>query len=46
MTLNIGVWVKERSYNEYKSDYYGLLNVILELEYFEVNKKLTLFKCE
>ncbi|XP_021618084.2 uncharacterized protein LOC110619138 [Manihot esculenta] len=45
-TLNSGVWVKGSCYNEYESDYYGLLNEVLELEYFGEKNKIILFKCE
>ncbi|XP_043816100.1 uncharacterized protein LOC122724634 [Manihot esculenta] len=45
-TLNSGVWVKGSCYNEYESDYYGLLNEVLELEYFGERNKIILFKYE
>ncbi|XP_043807669.1 uncharacterized protein LOC110606087 [Manihot esculenta] len=45
-TLNSGVWVKGSCYNEYESDYYGLLNEVLELEYFGEKNKIIIFKCE
>ncbi|KAJ9188760.1 hypothetical protein P3X46_000125 [Hevea brasiliensis] len=45
-TLNSGVWVKGSCYNEYESDYYGLLNEVLQLEYFGVGNNIILFKCE
>ncbi|XP_021595774.2 uncharacterized protein LOC110602540 [Manihot esculenta] len=45
-TLNSGVWVKGSCYNEYESDYYGLLNDVLELEYFGEKNKIIIFKCE
>ncbi|KAJ9135020.1 hypothetical protein P3X46_032244 [Hevea brasiliensis] len=44
--LNSGVWVKGSCYNEYESDYYGLLNEVLQLEYFGVGNNIILFKCE
>ncbi|XP_058002326.1 uncharacterized protein LOC131179487 [Hevea brasiliensis] len=45
-TLNSGVWVKGSCYNEYESDYYNLLNEVLQLEYFGVGNNIILFKCE
>lgn len=36
--------MKGSSCNEYESNYYGLLNEILELVYIGVNNKLILFK--
>ena len=36
--------MKESCYNDYERDYYDMLVEILELEYFDIENKVVLFK--
>ncbi|KAJ1424649.1 Transposase-associated domain [Sesbania bispinosa] len=46
-TMNYGVCVQGGQYDTMENDYYGVLSVIVELEYTaSPTKKLVLFKCE
>lgn len=44
-TLNSGVCVLGSSWSEDEVDYYGLLEEVLELEYFGMGNHVVLFKC-
>ena len=44
--MNSGVCVKGSCYNDHERDYYGMLVLILELEYFGIENKVVLFKCD
>ncbi|GJS44948.1 transposase, Ptta/En/Spm [Tanacetum coccineum] len=48
VTHNSGVCVKGSTYNEFESDYYGLLVEVLELNYHDSNGRcvVVLFKCD
>ncbi|XP_049394089.1 uncharacterized protein LOC125858374 [Solanum stenotomum] len=48
-TMNSGVCIKGTTWNDYESDYYGLLGEVIQLEYSNPTKKrttLVLFKCD
>ena len=48
-TMNSGVCIKGINYNDHESDYYGILEEVLELEYHNSSTKRTrivLFKCD
>ncbi|KAG8382825.1 hypothetical protein BUALT_Bualt05G0118600 [Buddleja alternifolia] len=44
-TMNSGVWVWGTSNENDMTDYYGMLEEIIELEYFGNENKVVLFKC-
>ncbi|KAK4726997.1 hypothetical protein R3W88_031914 [Solanum pinnatisectum] len=47
--MNSGVCIKGTTWNDYESDYYGLLGEVIQLEYSNPTKKrttLVLFKCD
>lgn len=44
-TTNSGVCVLGRSWDENEVDYFGLLEEVLEIEYFGKGNKVVLFKC-
>ncbi|KAH0641021.1 hypothetical protein KY290_036346 [Solanum tuberosum] len=48
-TMNSGVCIKGRTWNDYESDYYGLVGEVIQLENSNPTKKratLVLFKCD
>ena len=48
-TMNSGVCIKGMNYNDHESDYYGILEEVIELEYHNSRPKgtrIVLFKCD
>jgi hypothetical protein len=44
-TYNSKVCVKESTFNEFKADYYGRLEKVMELQYHRAQNIIFLFKC-
>ena len=42
---NDGVCIKELTFNEFEVDYYGKLEGVIELQYYNEQNKIFLFKC-